>query len=154
MELKCKTCTPLTLEVGSICSCSKALLLARAENPGMVKGKNIILLLLLLWWLFGAYALATPRELADVRILIDISGSMKQNDPENLRRPALRLLVGLLPPETRAGVWTFGQYVNMQIPLGQVDPAWKARARKSSASIGSPGQFTHIEQALKRATED
>jgi uncharacterized protein (TIGR03503 family) len=94
------------------------------------------------------------EERADVRILIDVSGSMKQNDPKNLRRPALRLLVGLLPSKTRAGVWTFGRYVNMQIPLGQVDSAWKAKARKSSASIGSPGQFTNIEDALKRATED
>jgi uncharacterized protein (TIGR03503 family) len=92
--------------------------------------------------------------MADVRILIDVSGSMKQNDPNNLRRPALRLLVGLLSSDTRAGVWTFGQYVNMQIPLGQVDNTWKKRARKSSESIGSPGQFTNIEDALKRATED
>jgi uncharacterized protein (TIGR03503 family) len=93
-------------------------------------------------------------EKADVRILIDVSGSMKKNDPKNLRRPALRLLVGLLSSETRAGVWTFGQYVNMQIPLGQVDKAWKRKARHSSKSIGSPGQFTNIEDALKRSTED
>jgi uncharacterized protein (TIGR03503 family) len=91
---------------------------------------------------------------ADVRILIDVSGSMKKNDPKNLRRPALRLLVGLLSSDTRAGVWTFGQYVNMQIPLGQVDRAWKRKARHSSKSIGSPGQFTNIEAALKRSTED
>jgi len=97
---------------------------------------------------------AAQEELADVRILIDVSGSMKQNDPQNLRRPALRLLVGLLPAQTRAGVWTFGRYVNMQIPLGQVDSAWKTKARKSSESIGSPGQFTNIEEALKRATDD
>ncbi|MCU7926422.1 MAG: VWA domain-containing protein [Candidatus Thiodiazotropha sp. (ex Dulcina madagascariensis)] len=93
-------------------------------------------------------------ERADARILIDVSGSMKKNDPKNLRRPALRLLVGLLSSQTRAGVWTFGQYVNMQIPLGQVDNAWKARARKRSKSIGSPGQFTNIEDALRRSTED
>jgi uncharacterized protein (TIGR03503 family) len=42
----------------------------------------------------------------------------------------------------------------MQIPLGQVDKAWKQKARKSSKSIGSPGQFTNIEDALKRSTED
>jgi uncharacterized protein (TIGR03503 family) len=122
-------------------------------NPRMPRRK-FISMLLLLWWLFGACLQAAQPELADVRVLIDVSGSMKQNDPQNLRRPALRLLVGLLPPETRAGVWTFGQYVNMLIPLGQVDPAWKAKARKSSESIGSPGQYTHIEDALKRSTED
>ena len=101
-----------------------------------------------------AAAKQKPGEQADVRILIDISGSMKQNDPHNLRRPALRMLVGLLPKETRAGVWTFGQYVNMQIPLGQADKAWKRRARAESKKIASPGQRTNIEEALHRATED
>ena len=65
----------------------------------------------------------------DVRILIDISGSMKHNDPHNLRAPALRLLTGLLPKGTRAGVWTYGQYVNMLVPLGEVDVATMASRR-------------------------
>lgn len=119
----------------------------------MGKGKRLATLLTILL-LFCAALQAAQEERADVRVLIDVSGSMKHNDPQNLRRPALRLLVGLLPPRTRAGVWTFGQYVNMQIPLGEVDRAWKGKARKSSESIGSPGQFTNIEEALKRATED
>ena len=33
----------------------------------------------------------------DVRVVIDVSGSMKQNDPNDLRIPALNLLIGLLP---------------------------------------------------------
>ena len=37
----------------------------------------------------------------DVRVMIDISGSMKHNDPHNLRAPALRLLTGLLPKGAR-----------------------------------------------------
>jgi uncharacterized protein (TIGR03503 family) len=119
----------------------------------MIKGKAWIVMALL-WMPLWCCPMLGAKEMADVRILIDVSGSMKQNDPKNLRRPALRLLVGLLSSETRAGVWTFGQYVNMQIPLGQVDKAWKKRARKSSESIGSPGQFTNIEDALKRSTED
>lgn len=93
-------------------------------------------------------------EKADARVLIDISGSMKQNDPQNLRRPALRLLVGLLPEDARAGVWTFGQYVNMLIPLGQVDGAWKNKARAEAGSIASPGQFTNIEAVIKRSIAD
>ncbi len=120
----------------------------------MFRGYFAAWLLLTAVLLLGTSLLQAQEEVADVRILIDVSGSMKQNDPKNLRRPALRLLVGLLPAETRAGVWTFGRYVNMQIPLGQVDAAWKTKARKSSESIGSPGQFTNIEDALTRATAD
>ena len=90
----------------------------------------------------------------DVRILIDISGSMKHNDPQNLRAPALRLLTGLLPKGTRAGVWTYGQYVNMLVPLGEVDGAWKKQAEQSAAMINSFGLFTNIEDAMQRATRD
>ena len=90
----------------------------------MMKGKAWVVIALL-WLPLWCGQLQGAEDKADVRILIDVSGSMKQNDPQNLRRPALRLLVGLLSSETRAGVWTFGQYVNMQIPLGQVDKAWK-----------------------------
>lgn len=114
---------------------------------------------MLLCW--GVLALAGVAQAAqeesaatDTRILIDISGSMKKNDPDNLRRPALRLLVGLLPAESRAGVWTFGQYVNMQIPLGKVDGAWRDRARKGASKIHSRGLFTNIEAVLERATAD
>ncbi|MFC1684453.1 VWA domain-containing protein [Pseudomonadota bacterium] len=104
--------------------------------------------------LFSAPQAAVAEEKADARVLIDVSGSMKDNDPQNLRRPALRLLVGLLPPDTRAGIWTFGQYVNMQVPLGQVNDGWKKRARKGASEIHSRGLFTNIEEALLRSTKD
>ena len=38
-------------------------------------------------------------EQSDVRIIVDISGSMKDTDPENLRQPAVRLLARLLPED-------------------------------------------------------
>ncbi len=91
---------------------------------------------------------------SDVRVLIDISGSMKQNDPKNLRAPALKLLVGLLPDGTRAGVWTFGQYVNMQVQLDKVDERWRNVARQEADRIHSRGLYTNIEEAIKRATVD
>ena len=91
---------------------------------------------------------------SDVRILIDISGSMKHNDPHNLRAPALRLIVGLLPAGAESGVWTFGQYVNMLVPLDKVDDKWKAQAQEASKKINSNGLYTNIEEALRRATWD
>lgn len=125
----------------------------------MVKRENVqsrLLRLVVGVLLITAYS-AQAAEMggkSDARILIDISGSMKQNDPQNLRRPALRMLVGLLPEDARAGVWTFGQYVNMLIPLGQVDAAWKSKARAEAGNIASPGQFTNIEDVIKRSIAD
>jgi len=94
---------------------------------------------------------AALPEKNDVRVLIDISGSMKQNDPQNLRRPALRMLVGLLQPGTRAGVWTFAKWSNPLVPLAEVDPDWKKKALASSERIQSPGMFTDIERVLQDA---
>lgn len=86
--------------------------------------------------------------------MIDISGSMKHNDPKNLRASALRMLVGLMPDGTRSGVWTFGRYVNMQVKLGKVDKAWKRKAMAAAGKISSVGLYTNIEAAVKTATRD
>lgn len=94
----------------------------------------------------------TTTPVTDLRVLVDVSGSMKQNDPHNLRAPALRLLVDLLPEGARSGVWTFGRYVNMQVPLGTVTPVWKRRALAEANRIHSRGQFTNIGEALERGT--
>ncbi len=95
---------------------------------------------------------ASPK--ADVRVIIDVSGSMKKNDPDNLRVPALKLLVGLLPEGVQAGVWNFGTKVKPLVKLGVVDKDWKSRANKSANKIYSGDLFTDVESALKRVTRD
>lgn len=110
------------------------------------------LALLFMVGMLGLLTVAHAKKSNDVRVVIDVSGSMKQNDPHKLRAPALRLLVGLLPQGSRSGVWTFGQYVNMQVKLGRVDNHWKKLARAASKDIRSNGLYTNIEEALKRAS--
>jgi uncharacterized protein (TIGR03503 family) len=119
---------------------------------------NHLLITTTMLLLFGVGVLISPAQAAepvnDVRILIDISGSMKHNDPHNLRAPALRLLTRLLPKGARAGVWTYGQYVNMLVPHGEVTPAWKDQAERAASQINSFGLFTNIEDAMQRSTRD
>ncbi len=116
-------------------------------------GKNFLPGLVLAALFSCIPVLAQAEAVSDVRVLIDVSGSMKKNDPNNLRAPALRMLVGLMPEGTRAGVWTFGKYVNMQVKLDNVDKQWKANAMAEAAKIHSRGLFTNIEEAVKRASE-
>ena len=117
--------------------------------------KFVLILLVLAVTLPIRQVFATTEEpVSDVRILIDVSGSMKQNDPNNLRAPALRLVIGLLPDESKAGVWTFAKYVNMLVPHREVNEAWRIEAEKQSNNIHSYGLFTNIEQALNKATVD
>lgn len=95
-----------------------------------------------------------PAVPADVRMIIDISGSMKKTDPHNLRRPAVDLMLRLLPENSKAGIWTFGQSVNMLMPHRLVDESWRAQALTSAKTINSIAMYTNIGEALVRATED
>lgn len=90
----------------------------------------------------------------DVRVIIDISGSMKQNDPNNLRRPALELLVQLFPEGSKAGVWTFGQWVNNLVPSKPVNESWRAAAASAATKINSVAMRTNIPEALRKASSD
>jgi hypothetical protein len=90
----------------------------------------------------------------DVRLLIDASGSMQEADPENLRVPALELMVRLLPAGARAGIWSFAAEVAVLVPHGEIDQQWRAAAVESVAGIESAGASTNIPAALAAASWD
>lgn len=102
--------------------------------------------------------MATPiyavAETVDVRVLIDVSGSMRANDPNNLRIPAVRLVSELMPQGAIAGVWTFGGKVDQIVAPSRVDAQWKESAKKAAKWVHSRDQFTNIEAALDVATND
>ncbi|CAK0754386.1 VWFA domain-containing protein [Gammaproteobacteria bacterium] len=133
-------------------------LILRANRPswlgGLMVGRRFFFLIFLTFWVGLCMASPVAPPVTDLRILIDVSGSMKRTDPNNIRRPALRLLAGLLPKGSRAGVWTFGQQVNRLVPLGLVNEPWKARALASADEIHSVDRYTDIESVLRQATQD
>jgi uncharacterized protein (TIGR03503 family) len=123
-----------------------------AAYYNMKKPNTSLTLLLLLLLLSGGAALANePKD--SVRILIDVSGSMRWTDPQNLRRPALRLLAELLPVESQAGVWLFANESNRVVPYGPVTSSWKTQAVEASSKIESPGLWTDIARVLLDARE-
>ena len=91
---------------------------------------------------------------SDVRVLIDVSGSMKKTDPQNLRKPAVDLIVRLLPDKSRAGIWTFGNDVNMLMPHKPVDENWRKQAAPKANQINSVAMFTNIGKALDEVSFD
>lgn len=96
---------------------------------------------------------AAENQPADIRILVDISGSMKETDPNNLRLPAVNLLVEMLPDNAQAGIWTFGRYVNMLVPPTRVDKQWRDNAKaKAKESISSLGLYTNLAGVLNNAS--
>lgn len=102
----------------------------------------------------SSFAQEQSEKTTDVRLIIDISGSMKLNDPANLRRPAVDLLVKLLPEGSTAGVWTFGKQVNMLIPHKPVTESWRQAAIIKANKINSVGLYTNIGDALEKSTYD
>lgn len=114
-----------------------------------------IIIKLLLGLLVGFLTLAQVKAAQpDVRLIVDISGSMKRTDPNNLRIPATNLLIDLLPAESKAGIWTFGAYVNMLVAHGDANEAWRNKARQQAKKINSVALYTDIENAIERAGWD
>ncbi len=79
---------------------------------------------------------------------------MKETDPQNLRRPAVRLLARLLPEGSTAGVWTFGQYVNMLVAHREVNGQWREIAIERSDEINSVALRTNLGAAIETASDD
>ncbi|MDT8896178.1 VWA domain-containing protein [Halomonas sp. I1] len=108
------------------------------------------LLVSCLWW-GGAAQAQVPEQRPDVRVVVDVSGSMKRNDPDQLAASAMELLVSLLPGGVSAGVWTFGERVDNPLPLGEVSEQWRERALALPPALRDYQQYTDIETALDRA---
>ncbi|MBB3140164.1 VWA domain-containing protein [Halomonas organivorans] len=110
----------------------------------------------LVLWLLGAVAMAAAQPASarpDVRVVVDVSGSMKAHDPDRLAASAMGLLVSLLPEGASAGVWTFGERVDNPLPLGRVESAWRERALALPPALRDYQQYTDIETALRRAVD-
>ncbi|NPU94013.1 MAG: VWA domain-containing protein [Gammaproteobacteria bacterium] len=114
-----------------------------------------LLWIILLWALFyGAQTSFAEEKTAappDLRVLIDVSGSMKKTDPNNLRVPAVKLLLNLAQDGSQLGIWMFDQGVKSLVPHGKVSADWKKSAAGKVDAIHSRGLFTGIGAALEAA---
>lgn len=115
--------------------------------------RRLIAIAYLLCAAFVQISAAEPaaKTRPDVRVVIDISGSMKQNDPNNLRKSAFEMLIPLFPKNAKAGVWTFGESVDVMVPSQSVSDAWRALALSKSSRITSNSLYTNIPAALDQA---
>ena len=91
---------------------------------------------------------ATPT---DVIVLLDNSGSMRQNDPSFALKGAVNKFFANLPADTRAGVLIFDQKVSYPVPLSVVDTAVQAAVTNSLTKVDYRGQYTNIPAAMERA---
>ena len=123
--------------------------MSQLTTPIMRRSGAIRALATAILWSVASVAFSAP----DLRILIDVSGSMRENDPQDLRKPALDVLNELLPAGATAGVWTFAEKTEVLAKPGAVDDSWKSGTRSRLDRIHSRGLFTDIERAIDAAIQ-
>ncbi len=116
--------------------------------------RNLRILCICFFFCHAAYAATTKQNSeTELQVLIDVSGSMKQTDPHNLRIPAVKLLLSLLPDGTKAGIWLFDQKSTELVKTGVVNAKWKKKAFAKLHKIHSKGLYTNVEEAIDKASE-
>ncbi len=117
--------------------------------------QSIIIIMLALLLIFRmSHAADEPSHVEEIQVLIDVSGSMKQNDPQNLRVDAVQLLINLLPDNAKVSLWLFSENTKLLIETDAVDAEWRRKAVKATLAIHSRGIYTHIEEAIQTALKD
>jgi len=107
------------------------------------------LFLITLWALSAA--LPAQESARDVMLVLDNSGSMRENDPEFLAKTAVEQFVGGLEGETRVGVIIFDQKVRLAVPLTELTSGGRERILASLERIDYRGQLTDSPSAMERA---
>lgn len=98
---------------------------------------------------FAAVASANER----VMVMIDVSGSMRSNDPLDRRVDAAKLLIEMFPANTEASIAMFDGEATVLVPLTPVDNLWRRAAVSSLKKIHSKGQRTNFLQAVRQAAD-
>ena len=94
------------------------------------------------------FASTVPK---DIVLMIDNSGSMKENDPNFLTKNAVTEFVSKLSEDTRFAVLFFDQEVNLALPLTTVSEAAQEDILASFENLDFQGKFTDIPAAIERA---
>ncbi len=89
--------------------------------------------------------------LKDVFLVLDNSGSMKQNDPDFLASEAVRKFISMQDENTRVGIVIFDQSVKIPTPLTEASLANRETILASLNGIDYKGLFTDSPSGIERA---
>lgn len=108
--------------------------------------------LLLCLWNTTVFAQHTANDGMDVVLLMDSSGSMKQTDPQSLRKPAAKLFLSLLSETDHASVVSFSDNGYPILYLHSADSdADKQQLHKAVDKVSSLGVYTNLYRAIDTA---
>ncbi len=98
--------------------------------------------------------MAEPVLIKDVVLVLDNSGSMKQNDPQFLTKFAVTEFINNLDETTRAAIVIFDQDVRMAVPLTEITSTSRQVLLDSLSQINYKGLFTNSPAAIESAIYD
>ncbi|MGH8480030.1 MAG: VWA domain-containing protein [Gammaproteobacteria bacterium] len=95
---------------------------------------------------------AAPAALAkDIVLVLDNSGSMRQNDPAALTRQAVATFVGQMDPDTHLGMVFFDSDAREVLPLTRLGDTTGEALNQKLELLDYRGQRTNLAAALERA---
>lgn len=93
-----------------------------------------------------------PAALArDIVLVLDNSGSMRQNDPAALTRRAVATFVGQMDPDTHIGMVFFDSDAREVLPLTRLGDTTAEALNQKLEGLDYGGQRTNLAAALERA---
>jgi hypothetical protein len=90
---------------------------------------------------------------ADIVLLLDCSGKMKQFDPNDFRKPAAKLFISLLDENDTVSIIGFGDTVREIAPQTRNSRASRAKLLSGIDNITSKEFNTNLTQAVRKAFE-
>ncbi|NKB37377.1 MAG: VWA domain-containing protein [Gammaproteobacteria bacterium] len=87
----------------------------------------------------------------DVVMVLDNSGSMKQNDPEFLATQAVSEFISALDAQTRIAIVIFDQNISLAVPLTPLSFETRDQVVSSLSKVNYKGLFTDSPAAIERA---
>ncbi len=98
------------------------------------------------------YATAQKDVPKDIILVLDNSGSMRQNDPQLLTKKVVSDFLTVLPADSQVGIVIFDEKVNLAFPLSPiVNEEAKQKALSMLATITYTGKLTDSPAGVERA---
>lgn len=110
--------------------------------------KRILLTLLLA---MPGLLLATQAPF-DLRVVVDVSQPMINYSANRPTHHFIDYFISHVPKSSVAGIWTYSRFVNMLMPLGDVNPTWRQQAQQKIKSIKYLGHYQNVIKALEKST--
>jgi len=97
---------------------------------------------------------STEKLPLDTVVIMDSSGSMKQTDPKQLRKPAAKLFISLLDKDDRLSVVSFSSQAWPITYLTKLETDKQLKqALRATDKISHKGMYTNIHSAIKKGIE-